>query len=299
MTATITQIFSGTIVKGINWVSDSFSTTDLVGFIVTPNAPVGTFGIPASIELLIGGNFRSLGDTGAQVVYNRFYPVREEYRLMESDAHLRLFPTSEDANVTVSLIFASTTQQHQGTNNMIDWQVGDTILSMGPQDAPVQRWNRIWLPCSMWFSYRDDERLKPLFLLLWPYPDIWVGGGRGTSAPADWDSGKAMRIPDPYQRVLGLTSGSKLGRMEGQETFRLSINQMPRHSHPQTGKYSRDSNHSHGYSTGLSEAPNPAEGESGVAGDTKEVGGSEEISLVQPTAWIFRSLLICGSNPLS
>lgn len=89
-------------------------------------------------------------------------------------------------------------------------------------------------------AIEKSDDYEALFKLLWESmanSEAPVSTGRGASAQADWDAGKALNMPDARGRVI-LGSGSGIGltarthgATNGFETHTLTVAEMPEHTH--------------------------------------------------------------------
>lgn len=82
------------------------------------------------------------------------------------------------------------------------------------------------------------EKYKALYIHQWENLEaVEVSDGKGMGALADWDAGKKLKLPDARRRMIvgaDNTEGTVdrlLGMVGGNETQKLTLRQMPVHSH--------------------------------------------------------------------
>lgn len=145
----------------------------------------------------------------------------------------------------------------------------------------------------------------PLFSVLWnENASLAVSGGRGLSATADWNAGKAIALPDLRDRALvgrdsmgssaagGITSATtatpdQVGTLFGAEAVALTTPQLASHTHTATigaaggftpaGTLSTDAGHTHSGTTDVQNAhshtiPSDSFKITGATGTTEWVG---------------------------
>lgn len=146
---------------------------------------------------------------------------------------------------------------------------------------------------------RANADTSPLFVLLWnntTNANCAVSGGRGASAAADFAANKTIALPKMLGRAMafngagaGLTARS-LAQTLGTETFTLSTNELPSHTHVQNS-------HTHTVTTGgggtgfirLGETNNAAASSIVVPAATatnQNTGSGAAFSIMQPSTFV-------------
>lgn len=142
----------------------------------------------------------------------------------------------------------------------VGWGTGDVKLTMktAADDGWLMCNDGTIGPAGSGATARAHADTRSLYLLLWgavSNANAPVTGGRGVSAVADWDSGKAIALTKMVGRALcvagsgdTLTSRS-LGQVAGSETHVLAVGEMPSHGHavtdPKHGHTVSDPGHAH------------------------------------------------------
>lgn len=158
------------------------------------------------------------------------------------------------------------------------------------------------------------EAYKSLYLHQWEnLAAVVVSDGKGMTAMADWESGKKLTLPDARRKMIVGADYSEdvldrqLGMTGGNEKQKLTLNQMPAHSHYTCGgsyiagqgnitsnpagsiAFTRGvgqgglTNENFEYTIGAS--PNEA-----YQGQTNNVGGNEYINMMPP--WIALNFIV-------
>lgn len=158
-------------------------------------------------------------------------------------------------------------------------------------------------------DYRG-EKYHALFLHQWENLEaVEISDGKGMNALEDWNAGKRLKLPDTRRRlIVGADASDRLlGTTGGNETHKMSLREMPAHSHftvgggfpAGTGNITNNPAGSIAYTRSVSgggltnenfEYTIGASKEEAYQGQTNNVGASEPFAIMPP--WLALNLIV-------